>query len=49
MCCGTGTIGLSLAKNVKHVVGLELVKDAIEDAKINATLNGSTFCLFDFL
>eukprot|EP00494_Astrolonche_serrata_P023718 UN23976 len=31
VCCGTGTIGLSLAKYVKHVVGLEIVPEAIED------------------
>lgn len=37
--CGTGTIGIYLAKNVKHVYGIEIVEDAIKDAKINAELN----------
>ena len=37
--CGTGTIGIYLAKNVKHTYGIEIVEDAIKDAKINAELN----------
>ena len=37
--CGTGTIGISLAKNVKQVVGVELEKDAVKDAIKNAKLN----------
>ncbi len=38
--CGIGTIGLSLAKKVKHVYGVEIVPEAIEDAKVNAHHNG---------
>ena len=37
---GTGTIACFLARNVRHVVGIEYVPDAIEDAKINAAANG---------
>ncbi|RIA91565.1 S-adenosyl-L-methionine-dependent methyltransferase [Glomus cerebriforme] len=44
MCCGTGTIGIALSKNlgtiIKGVIGIELCEEAIEDAKINASLNG---------
>ena len=40
ICCGTGTIGLSLAQHVKKVIGVDICKEAIEDAKINAELNG---------
>ena len=40
LCCGTGTIGLTLAKKVKHVIGVELLPEAIEDAKRNAVHNG---------
>ncbi|CAG2105280.1 unnamed protein product [Medioppia subpectinata] len=39
ICCGTGTIGLSLASKVKKVFGIELNADAIRDAKFNAQLN----------
>ncbi|XP_029019600.1 tRNA (uracil-5-)-methyltransferase homolog A [Betta splendens] len=42
VCCGTGTIGISLAKNVKKVIGIELCQEAVEDAKVNAQLNGLT-------
>ena len=37
--CGIGTITLSLAKHVKKVYGVEVVPEAIEDAKNNASLN----------
>lgn len=37
--CGTGTIGLTLAKKVKHVYGYEVVPQAINDARLNAKLN----------
>lgn len=38
--CGTGTIGLTLARRVKHVYGYEVVAQAISDARLNADLNG---------
>lgn len=38
--CGAGTIGLSVAKKVKKLIGVEVVPDAVENAKINAKLNG---------
>ena len=40
ICCGTGTIGIALASRVREVFGLELVADAVEDAKRNAMDNG---------
>lgn len=40
VCCGTGTIGLTLASKVKHVVGIEMNGQAVSDAKRNAELNG---------
>jgi tRNA (uracil-5-)-methyltransferase len=39
LCCGTGTIGLTMASKVKKVVGVEMVAAAIEDAKFNAQAN----------
>ncbi|TRZ01457.1 hypothetical protein DNTS_034759 [Danionella cerebrum] len=42
VCCGTGTIGISLAKRVKKVIGIELCQEAVEDAKANAKANGLT-------
>lgn len=37
--CGIGTISLFLAQKAKKVYGVEVVPDAIEDAKKNAELN----------
>ena len=37
--CGIGTISLFLAKQAKHVYGVEIVETAIEDARKNAELN----------
>ena len=38
--CGIGTISLFLAQKAKQVYGVEIVPQAIEDAKHNAALNG---------
>ncbi len=38
--CGTGTIGLCMVKSASKVIGVEINADAIEDAKVNAKLNG---------
>ncbi|MDO4338929.1 MAG: 23S rRNA (uracil(1939)-C(5))-methyltransferase RlmD [Eubacteriales bacterium] len=38
--CGIGTISLFLAKNAKYVRGVEIVPQAIEDARRNARING---------
>ncbi|KHD85452.1 23S rRNA (uracil(1939)-C(5))-methyltransferase RlmD [Heyndrickxia ginsengihumi] len=40
--CGIGTISLFLAQKAKQVYGVEIVPEAIEDAKRNAELNGIT-------
>ncbi|EHI74262.1 RNA methyltransferase [Streptococcus criceti] len=37
---GIGTIGLSVAKQVKAVYGVEVIKAAVKDAEKNAALNG---------
>lgn len=38
--CGTGTIGLSMAADCRELVGVEIIPEAIEDAKQNAARNG---------
>lgn len=37
--CGTGTIGLIASSQVKQVIGVEIIPQAIENAKENAKLN----------
>ncbi len=39
--CGAGTIGLTMADKVKSLIGVEIVPEAIEDARINARLNNT--------
>uniref|UniRef100_A0A2K6A1R2 tRNA (uracil(54)-C(5))-methyltransferase n=1 Tax=Mandrillus leucophaeus TaxID=9568 RepID=A0A2K6A1R2_MANLE len=42
ICCGTGVIGLSLAQHTSQVLGIELVEQAVEDARWTAAFNGIT-------
>ena len=44
--CGTGTIALHIADDVKEVVGVENVEAAIDDARKNAAANGVGNCTF---
>ncbi|HHX79597.1 MAG TPA: 23S rRNA (uracil(1939)-C(5))-methyltransferase RlmD [Acholeplasmataceae bacterium] len=37
--CGVGTISLLLARKAKKVYGIEIVQEAVNDAKVNANLN----------
>ena len=43
---GTGTIAQILAPVAKKVVGVEIVEEAVEAAKVNAKLNGLDNCAF---
>lgn len=38
--CGTGSIGIYVSDLAKKIVGIDYVASAIEDAKLNADLNG---------
>ncbi len=38
--CGIGTISLFLAREARQVYGVEVVKEAIDDARENAAING---------
>ena len=37
--CGTGSIGIFVSKFAKKIIGVEVIAEAIEDAKVNAALN----------
>lgn len=43
---GTGTIAQILAPVAKKVIGVEIVKEAVEAARVNAELNGLSNCEF---
>lgn len=38
--CGTGTIGLSMADKCRELIGVEIIPEAVENAKKNAARNG---------
>ncbi len=45
--CGTGSIGIFLAKHVKKIIGVETVEDAVFDARVNAQKNAlEQVCFF---
>jgi 23S rRNA (uracil1939-C5)-methyltransferase len=45
--CGIGGIGLFLAGQAKKVIGIEVVEEAVADARKNARLNGFRNCRFE--
>ncbi|XP_056148315.1 tRNA (uracil-5-)-methyltransferase homolog B [Lampris incognitus] len=46
VCCGTGAIGITLSPMVDKVIGIELIEQAVEDARHNTTLNTIMNCEF---
>ncbi|MFM6926717.1 MAG: 23S rRNA (uracil(1939)-C(5))-methyltransferase RlmD [Ferruginibacter sp.] len=44
--CGTGSIGIFLSKYAKKIIGVEVIEDAIADAKENAALNNISHAAF---
>ncbi len=44
--CGTGSIGIFMSRNAGKIVGVEMIPEAIEDAKENAALNNIDDCYF---
>lgn len=44
--CGTGSIGIFVSKHAKKIIGVEVVAEAIEDAKENAALNNIHHAVF---
>jgi 23S rRNA (uracil1939-C5)-methyltransferase len=44
--CGTGSIGIFVSRLAKKIVGVEMVEEAIEDARVNAAFNNITHSIF---
>jgi len=44
--CGVGTIGITASAQAKQIIGVELNRDAVKDAIVNARLNGLKNCWF---
>lgn len=47
MYCGIGGIGLFLAKQARLVIGVEVVEEAVADARLNAKINNIHNCRFE--
>ncbi|XP_071389507.1 tRNA (uracil-5-)-methyltransferase homolog B [Centroberyx affinis] len=46
VCCGTGAIGITMSPRVDRIIGIELIEQAVEDARHNAALNSVLNCEF---
>ena len=44
VCCGVGSIGIFLSKFGERIVGIDIVPEAIENARANASLNNLENC-----
>ncbi|WP_462255271.1 23S rRNA (uracil(1939)-C(5))-methyltransferase RlmD [Ferruginibacter sp.] len=44
--CGTGSIGIFVSRHAKKIIGVEVIEEAIADAKENAALNNITHAQF---
>ena len=44
--CGTGSIGIFCSQSAQKIIGIEVIEDAIEDAKENAAINNISHCEF---
>ncbi len=44
--CGTGSIGIFVSKQAKKIIGVEMIQEAVTDAKENAALNNITNAVF---
>lgn len=44
--CGTGSIGIFCSAKAKKVIGIEVIEDAVKDARENAALNNLDHCTF---
>lgn len=44
--CGTGSIGIFISSHAKKIIGVEVIEDAIADAKENAALNNISHAQF---
>ncbi|XP_068184276.1 tRNA (uracil-5-)-methyltransferase homolog B [Antennarius striatus] len=46
VCCGTGAMGITTSCRVDRIIGVELIEQAVEDARFNAALNNALNCEF---
>ena len=44
--CGTGSIGIFVSRQAARIIGVEVIEEAVEDARENAALNGIGHAVF---
>jgi 23S rRNA (uracil1939-C5)-methyltransferase len=44
--CGTGSIGIFVSRQAARIIGVEVIEEAVEDARENAALNGTRHARF---
>lgn len=45
--CGVGTIGLYVGQNAKEIRGMDIIPEAIQDARMNAQLSGISNAIYE--
>lgn len=46
VCCGTGAMGITISPRVERIIGIELIEQAVEDARHNAAISNVLNCEF---
>lgn len=46
VCCGTGAMGITMSPRVGRIIGVELIEQAVEDARHNAAISNVLNCEF---
>lgn len=46
VCCGTGAMGITISPRVERIIGVELIEQAVEDARHNAAISNVLNCEF---
>lgn len=46
VCCGTGAMGITVSPRVERIIGVELIEQAVEDARHNAAISDVLNCEF---
>lgn len=46
VCCGTGAMGIAVSPRLERIVGIELIEQAVEDARHNAAVSDVLNCEF---
>lgn len=46
VCCGTGAMGITISPRLERIIGIELIEQAVDDARHNAAISNVLNCEF---